>query len=251
MQKNITPPTQLVVLLSMIYITLFFASATVGYKIVIFGKELYCASVLIFPLLFPFSDALSEIYGSKIAKSLIWYTVVCEIMFVSLTNAAIHLPSPSTWHHQAEYNFLVGGYIHILFANVSAMIISFYLNITLLNKWRILLKGKYYYLRSIGAIAAGEVSYTIISNIIAYFGVLHWGEITNIIISDYFFKMIYSLIIAYPAALFVSYIKMKYGAKNSFSATNNPFQYKDIRKVIDLSNHIIEKSKSQYYHEKR
>lgn len=212
MQKEIAKPTELVILLSMIYITLFFASATVGYKIVVFGRELYCASILIFPLLFPFSDALAEIYGSKIAKNLIWYTVLCEIIFVLLTNVAIHLPSPLTWHHQAEYNFLVGGYIHILLANVSAMIISFYLNVNLLNKWKILLRGKHYYLRSLGATAVGEASYTIISNIIAYFGVLHWNEITNIIISDYLLKMVYSLIIAYPAALFVSYIKMKYGA---------------------------------------
>lgn len=135
---KINPPDKCIILLSMIYISLFFASITVAYKIIAFGHELYCASILIFPLLFPFSDALSEIYGPAIAKSMIWYTIVCEIIFVILTNIAIHLPSPSNWHHQSEFNFLIGGYIHVLIANVTALLISFYLNIFLLNKWRIL-----------------------------------------------------------------------------------------------------------------
>jgi len=221
----------------MLYMTLFFASITVGYKIVIFGTQLYCASVLIFPLLFPLSDALSELYGAGIAKSMIWYSAICEAVFVALTNAVIHLPSPSSWHHQEAYNFLVGGYVHILFANVTAMILSFYLNIMLLNKWRILSGGKYYYLRSIGATAIGEISYTIITNIIAYAGILSWVDISNVIISDYLFKLIYSIIIAYPAALFVIHIKRKYKISN-YSDQFNPFQSSDIRQVLNLSNHF-------------
>jgi uncharacterized integral membrane protein (TIGR00697 family) len=198
---------------------------------------------LIFPLLFPFSDALADIYGSQIAKSLIWYTAICETIFVLLTNAGIHLPSPSSWHHQNEYNFLVGGYAHILFANVSAMVISFYLNVNLLNKWRILSKGRYYYLRSLGATAVGEISYTIITNIIAYTGMLKWDEILNIIFSDYIFKLIYSVIIAYPAALFVVQIKMKHGVKNRYSNNFNPFQYKNFRKVVNLPETVLNKLK--------
>lgn len=239
MQTKSTAPSKDIVFLSMIYISLFFASITVGYKIVAFGHHLFCASILIFPLLFPFSDALAEIYGSKIAKSMIWYTILCEIIFVLLTNIAIQLPSPPTWHHQTEYNFFVGGYIHILLANATALLISFLLNVALLNKWKILLKGKYYYLRSLGATAVGEITYTIITNIIAYSGVLHWQEITNIIISDYGMKMIYSAIIAYPAALFVTHIKMKHSLPQDTEF--NPFHYQSIEKVIELSKYAKDK----------
>ncbi len=235
MQSKINPPEKLIVLLSMLYMSLFFASITVAYKIVAFGHELYCASILIFPLLFPLSDALAEIYGPRIAKSIIWYTIICEAVFVSLTNIAIHLPSPPNFHHQAEYNFLIGGYVHVLVANVTALLVSFYLNVILLNKWRSLLKGKYFYLRSLGATAVGEISYTIITNIIAYFGILSWSEISNIIISDYIVKLIYSAIIAYPAAMFVSYIKIKY-SRGSYSSKFNPFSYSAINKVTDLTN---------------
>jgi uncharacterized integral membrane protein (TIGR00697 family) len=240
MQTRVLQPGKLIVFLSMIYMSLFFASITVAYKIVALGHELYCASILIFPLLFPFSDALAEIYGPKIAKSMVWYTVICEAIFVAITNVAIHLPSPPNWHHQAEYNFLVGGYAHVLLANATALLVSFYLNIILINKWRILLKGKYYYLRSLGATALGEIIYTIITNIIAYFHVLSWTEIMNVMISDYIAKLIYSAIIAYPAALFVAYIKIKYGAErptNDF----NPFSFHDINKIVDFSSYTKKK----------
>jgi uncharacterized integral membrane protein (TIGR00697 family) len=240
MQTKIHPPEKLIVLLSMIYMSLFFASITVAYKIVAFGHELYCASILIFPLLFPFSDALSEIYGAKIAKSMIWYTVICEAIFVLLTNVAILLPSPPNWHHQAEYNFIIGGYKQVLMANAVALLVSFYLNVFLLNKWRVLLKGKFYYLRSLGATAIGEITYTLITNVIAYFGVLSWSEISNVIISDYIVKLIYSAIIAYPAALLVAYIKIKYSSE-SYSANFNPFSYRSINKVVDLSSYTRKK----------
>lgn len=207
---------------------------TVGYKIVAFGNELYCASVLIFPLLFPFSDALAEIYGPGIAKNMIWYTAICELVFVSLTNMAIHLPSPANWHHQAEYDFLVGGYFHILIANVTAMIVSFYINVNLVSRWKILTRGKYYYLRSVGATAIGEITYTIITNIIAYTNTLPVTDIINIIVSDYFFKLLYSAIIAYPAALLVTHVKMKYG-KSSYSDSFNPFQQRHFRKIVDFA----------------
>ena len=220
--------------------TFFFASITVGYKIVAFGHSLFCASILIFPLLFPFSDALTEIYGTKIAKSMIWYTIICEIIFVFLTNAAIRLPSPPNWSHQAEYNFLTGSYLHILLANASALLISFYMNVILIDKWRILFKGKYYFFRSLGATAIGEIIYTLITNVIAYAGVLSWLEIANIVVSDYFLKMMYSAIIAYPAALAVTYTRMKYSANQATSF--KIFQERPIKKIIDLSEYAKKKS---------
>jgi uncharacterized integral membrane protein (TIGR00697 family) len=237
MQRNFLTPPRAVIFISMLYMTLFFASITVGYKIVIFGNQLYCASVLIFPLLFPLSDALAELYGSGIAKSMIWYSAICEAIFVMLVNAAVRLPSPSLWHHQDAYNFLAGGYAHILFANVTAMILSFYLNVIFLNKWRILSGGRYYYLRSVGATAVGEIAYTIITNIIAYFGILSWGDVFNIIVSDYFFKLVYSIVVAYPGALFVIHIKNKYNI-NSYSNEFNPFLNGDIKKVLSLSDYL-------------
>lgn len=231
-KNNSSTPGKSIVLLSMIYMALFIASMTVGYKIVIFGKQLYCASILIFPLLFPLSDALSEIYGAKIAKTMIFYTIICEIIFVALTNFAISLPSPETWHHQHAYDFIVKGYIHILIANSIAMIISFYLNVYLINKWRILLDGKYYFLRSLGATAIGEVSYTIITNIIAYIHMYTFNDILNIILSDYLFKLVYSIIILYPSSLVVVYVRSKYGMIR-YSENFTPFKTSNA-KITDI-----------------
>jgi len=237
MTKSPSIPDKQIVLIGMIYMSLFLASSTLGYKIVAVGSQLYCASILIFPLLFPFSDALTEIYGTKFAKSMIWYTIICECIFVTLTNSAIRLPSPANWHHQAEYDFIVGGYAHILLANVTAMLVSFYLNVWLLNKWKVLLKGKHYYFRSLGATAIGELIYTIITNAIAYTGVLPAADIINIIFSNYLFKLIYSAILAYPAALFVIYIKSKY-KPTANSAELNPFKDSRAQKVVDISKYI-------------
>ena len=80
----------------------------------------------------------------------------------------------------------------------------------------------------------------IITNIIAYLGVLSWGEIINVIVSDYIVKFVYSVIIAYPAALLVAYVKVKYG-QEGYSADFNPFSYKTITKVVDFSSYAKKK----------
>lgn len=234
--KNMNPtlPGKQIVFLSMLYMSLFFASTTVGYKIIIFGNEIGCASIFIFPLLFPLSDALAEIYGSEIAKSMVWYTIICEAIFVFLTKTAIMLPSPSSWHHQAEYDFLIGGYTQILIANSTALFVSFYLNVHFISKWRTILKGKHFYLRSLGATAIGEITYTVITNVIAYYHVLTWKQILNLMIFNYGFKLVYSIVLAYPAALFVAHTKLKYKTNNQ---TSNPFEKFDSKKVIDFSDY--------------
>ncbi len=60
-----------VLLVGMLFMTVFLASLTVGYKLVSFGREIYCGFVFIFPLLFFFGDGLAEIYGPSIAKYMI------------------------------------------------------------------------------------------------------------------------------------------------------------------------------------
>ena len=94
-------------------------------------------------------------------------------------------------------------------------------------------------MRSLGATAVGEITYTIITNIITYYGVLSWQSTANVIISDYFFKLIYSAIIAYPAALLVVYVKIKYRL-DSKQIDFNPFTKKSV-KVVEFSNYTQQK----------
>jgi hypothetical protein len=227
----------------MLYMSLFLASMTMGYKFVAFGQQLYCGSVFIFPWLFPLGDTIAEFYGPELAKNLVWFTLLCEGIFVFSTNIVIHMPSPSTWHHQSAYNYIIGSYPHILFANAAALFVSTRLNVVALLKWKQLLNGRYYFLRSIGATAIGEIAYTLISNTIAFWGVATYKEVINIMVSDYIFKLIYSIVIAYPLSILVAQLKYNWGISHqSYFGNLSLFGFKLPRNVVSFQAKKIAKT---------
>lgn len=195
--------------IGMIYITIFFSSFVMGYKTVEFHGHLLCASVFVFPLLFPINDSLAELLGSKTAYLMIIATIICEFMFSYLTFILASMPSPSHWKNQEIYPLLTSGFIHIAIADSLALALGFFANTYFIGKWGVKLFGRGFFIRSLGATAVGELLFTVSTNLIA-FNILGSATLTdtfNIIFSDYIFKMAYSFVICVPNAYIVFKIK--------------------------------------------
>lgn len=209
-------------ILGMLYMSIFLASLTVGYKLVLIHGQVFCASVFIFSILFPVNDVITELTNFRFTQIMIIATLFCEILFVSLTNLAIHLPSPPDWSYQNDYNFIIGGYARILLGDVVSLLAGFTANAFLLNKWKKMLKGNYFFIRAIAASAFGELIFTILTNFIAYYKTGMSKHLIDIIVSDYLFKLTLSVIICIPSAYFVLKIKKMFALKVS-SFNLNPF----------------------------
>lgn len=197
------------IVIGMLYITIFFTSFVMGYKTVDLNGRILCASVFIFPLLFPINDSLTEIFGEKTSYLMIIATIICEFLFSYITYFLASLPSPALWKNQEIYPLLTSGFLHIAVADSISLAIGFFANTYVLSKWGVKVFGKGFFIRSLGATAVGEFLFTISTNLITfhYFGVASFSDTFNIIISDYALKMIYSLIICIPNAFIVYQIK--------------------------------------------
>lgn len=197
------------VLLGMLYATIFFCSFIMGYKTVDLYGRILCSSVFIFPLLFPINDSITELLGAKVSYLMIIAIIFCEFTFSLITHALAVLPSPSHWQNQEIYPLLTAGFIHIAIANSISLAIGFFTNTYILDKWGIKWFGTGFFRRSLGATALGELLFTISTNLIT-FHVLSTASLidtTNIIVSDYILKMAYSIFICIPNAFLVSLIK--------------------------------------------
>lgn len=208
------------IILGMFYITIFFSSFVMGYKTVYFYGRILCASVFIFPILFPINDSITEIYGAKTSYLMILAIIICEFFFSFATRALSLMPSPTGWQHQEIYPFLTKGFLHISLADSTSLALGFSSNSYFLAKWGKILYGKNFLIRSIGATAIGELIFTISTNAITFFGVANINQTINIIVSDYIFKMGYSLIFLIPNAIII------YKIKNLFPKEINP-EYTD------------------------
>ncbi|QMT62131.1 VUT family protein [Legionella sp. PC997] len=216
--KSIDRGTYLV-LIGMLYATIFFCSFVMGYKTVDLYGRILCSSVFVFPLLFPINDSITELLGAKISYLMIIAIIICEFMFSFITHSLAVLPSPPHWINQDLYPILTTGFIHIAIADSISLAIGFFANTYVLDKWGIKWFGTGFFRRSLGSTAVGELLFTISTNLIT-FHVLSTASLidtTNIIISDYILKMAYSIVICIPNAYLVSLIK-----KHIQKEINNP-----------------------------
>lgn len=204
------------VLIGMLYATIFFCSFVMGYKTVELYGRIFCSSVFIFPLLFPLNDSITEILGAKISYLMIIAIIFCEFMFSFITYSLAILPSPLYWKNQEIYPLLTTGFIHIAIADSISLAIGFFTNTYVLDKWGMKWFGSGFFRRSLGATAIGEFLFTISTNVITFhfFSTANLLDTTNIIVSDYILKMSYSFLICIPNAYLVSLIK-KYIRKDN------------------------------------
>lgn len=221
--------------IGMFYMTLFFSSFVMGYKAISYSGHIICSSVLIFPLLFPINDSISEVLDKRATYLMILITIICEYLFSSVTYLLASCPSPAHWEHQDIYNILTSGFLKISVADSISLSIGFVANTYVFNRWGLKVFGKGFFRRSLGATAIGELFFTISTNFLAFlvFGKASTEDTFSIIIFDYIFKMGYSVIICIPNAIFVGWIKSKMQI-NETSKSKNVVNISEARAFVEL-----------------
>lgn len=221
-QKNIS---HYVLILGMINITISLAADVVAYKLVHLGPALLPGAPLIFPITYIIGDIVAEVYGYVVAKKIIWITLICELFFAIAIKLIIHLPSPSFWHQQASYNEVVDPILRFVLAGIVAVISSSFVNVYLLSKWKVWMKGHYFWLRSIGSSAIACLILVLVTILLGFSDNQSWSALIYIIFSVYSVEVLYAIIGAWPASIIVGYLKLEeqldvYDTETKF----NPFK---------------------------
>ncbi len=184
------------------------------------------AGTLIVPLWFTVNDIIAEIYGYQVAKKIIWFGFVCQALFGIVANLLIQLPEPGFAHNQLAYQTVLKPVLHICASGFFAFIAGGFINIYLISKWKILLRGRYFWLRSLGASTIAEFIFTTLAVFFIQFGKLPLSGILTIIITSYSLKVIYSIFLAYPANLLALAIKKADGVDvYDYKINFNPFKF--------------------------
>ena len=211
--------------LIMLYMTLI-TTVSVLSNIITIDGHITMAGTLVIPFWFILSDIITEIYGYKISRKVIWLAFFCHFIFSVLCTISIHLPPPAFWHEQSAYQLVLGNLIRINLSGLIAYIISGTLNIYLLTRWKFLLKGRYFWLRSFFASTIGELIYTVLAVVMIQYHRLTWGEMKSIIITSYSIKIFCTLCSTYPANLIVNFLKIN--EVTSYAGDKiNPFNKSD------------------------
>lgn len=222
---NTYRPYKYLIFLIMLYITVKLTTVLLIYKIITIGSFSASASTLIMPLWFFIGDVITEVYGYKVARHVIWMAIICQFIFAFTCAIFINFHAPSNWPNQEAYNQVLGNLPRVAFASFLAIISGAFINAYAISKWKILLHGQYFWLRSLGASAIGELIFTLIAYLTEFLGVTSLSNIIHLMIISYVIKLILNPILVVPSII-TSYLLKRleqidvYDYKTDF----NPFK---------------------------
>lgn len=171
------------------FVAVLLISNVVASKIVQVGPFSFDGGTFLFPLTYIFGDVLTEVYGFKKARRVIWLGFFANIL-MALTFIIIGiLPAASDWPNQEAYLAILGLTPRIVLASLTAYFLGEYINSVVLSKLKLKTKGKYLWSRTIGSTLVGQMVDTLIFVLIAFYGVFPNELILTMIISNYIFKV--------------------------------------------------------------
>ena len=162
----------------------------------IFGVRMaFDAGTLLFPVSYIFGDILTEVYGYKRSRRVIWTGFFALALAAFVFWLVGRLPGEATWQGYAgdnAYQAILGGMSSggIVFASLAAYWLGEFSNSFVLAKMKILTNGRWLWSRTIGSTLIGELVDTVIFVVVAStFNVFPWSLFLTLTVSNYFFKV--------------------------------------------------------------
>ena len=200
------------VFITALFVTCLLTANIVGVKVWGAGSLVLPAAVILFPFSYIFGDILTEVYGYKEARKVIWLGFLCNLIFVIFAWLGQLLPPAPLWTGQNAYITILGYTPRLLAASFLGYLVGEFSNSFVLAKMKILTKGKWLWSRTISSTIVGEGLDTVIFIIGAYVGaafftpwMILWHWLAKVVIEVIFTPLTY---------LIVNYLK-----KNEFIDT--------------------------------
>ena len=191
----------------MLTVTIMLSKEIFSYRLVEISGHIIQAGQLISPIWFLLCDMISEIYGYAVAKKTIFAGFLCQILFTLICTGLNKLPFPLSWHEYDAYQIVIGDLWRVNIAVLFAFVLAGIINVNIITRWKALLHGKHFWLRSIGASIIAELLFSFLATLIIQYGKQSIHIIITMILLSFLLKIIYAIILATPANLIVYLIK--------------------------------------------
>jgi hypothetical protein len=161
----------------------------------VFGVRMaFDAGTILFPVSYIFGDILTEVYGYKNSRRVIWAGFACLVLSAGIFWIVSILPGEAQWQQyagDAAYLAILGGMSSggIVLASLAGFWSGEFSNSFVLAKMKILTRGRWLWTRTIGSTIVGEFLDTaIFISIASLFGVFPWRLFVTLVLTNYLFK---------------------------------------------------------------
>ena len=158
------------VIIIALFITCLITANVITVKIVSLGPVILPAAIFIFPLSYILGDVLTEVYGYRQARKVIWLGFLCNLIFVIFAWVGEMLPPAPFWQAQEAYERILGYTQRLLAASFAGYLAGEFVNSFVLAKMKIITRGRWLWSRTIGSTILGQGVDTSIFITLAFIG---------------------------------------------------------------------------------
>jgi uncharacterized integral membrane protein (TIGR00697 family) len=153
------------------------------------------AGTILFPISYIFGDLLTEVYGFKRSRRVIWVGFACLALTSFIFFLVRSMPGEKTWQNyagQASYDAILGGISTggIVLASLLAYLFGEFTNSVVLAKMKVATNGRWLWMRTIGSTLVGEgVDTLVFITVASLVGVFPWVLFPSLLLTNYIIKV--------------------------------------------------------------
>ncbi|MBR6757129.1 MAG: queuosine precursor transporter [Bacteroidaceae bacterium] len=200
-----------------LFVTLYLVSNVMAVKVIgLFDLFYFDAGTITFPFAYMLGDVLTEIWGFRTSRRVIWLTLVCNILLVICTQIGVWLPSPQYLDETATaYNHVFTYVPRIVLGSLAGFLCGELSNAWVMEHIKIKMQGRHLWVRTIGSSAVGYLFDTVPFVLIAFAGVVSTHDLVYMLVFQYVSKLLIEASMGTPLAyLAIGWIKRHIGKED-------------------------------------
>ncbi len=183
------------------------------------GGYVFGAGVLFFPISYLFGDILTEVYGYKRSRKVVWAGFGALIFATLMSQVVLRMPADPTWglgvrldgshvtpngqkmtdsslklSNQVVWETVFGGTWRIVLASMVGFFAGEFANSFTLAKMKILTRGRWLWTRTIGSTIVGEAVDSVLFYPIAFYGVWSNERVVQVLLMNYALKVAWEVL---------------------------------------------------------
>jgi uncharacterized integral membrane protein (TIGR00697 family) len=209
--RNISS-SMLLMAVTALFVTLYLTSNIMAVKVIGFFNFFYFdAGTITFPFAYMLGDVLTELWGYRTAKRVIWLTFVCNVILVACTQVGVWLPSPDYLEGTATAYDAVFSYVpRIVLGSLAGFLCGELSNAWFMERIKKKTGDRHLWIRTIGSSIIGYLADTLPFVLIAFVGVVSMHDLIMMLLTQYFMKLAIEAFFGTPMA----YAAVRWAKKN-------------------------------------
>lgn len=191
------------------FVTCVIVANIIAVKLIVVAGQVLTAGIIIFPVSYICGDVLTEVYGYRRARLVIWLGFFCNLAATLAIWIGQILPPAPFWTGQAAYEQILGYTPRLLLASFLASLVGEFVNAFVLAKMKIATQGRWLWSRTIGSTIVGQGIDSLIFVLVAFLGTIPVSGLVAIIGSQWLVKTVYEALATPLTYAVVNFLKRR------------------------------------------